>query len=220
MTEPVADYDPGSMPGSSFSTTRAVWYRRPWILVTAAVVVIAAVSVITDLPHPLSRAQDVGDQNAALKVINSDLKQCAFGVKEAFGFYRQEAAGSMTAAHRTVALTYLAQDESVCSFAGGPVYDLTNNLQIVLTTAGKQIQDVEARTVTWMTHDANAAIKDIIGLFANPGDATLLADLSKQEDYLAQDRQEALAFLARASADLGTTLHPLQMPALGRLPGT
>ena len=220
MTEPVAEFDPGSMPTSSFSTTKAVWFRRPWVLVTAVVVVIAAISVITDLPHPISRSQDIADQNASLKVINSDLKPCAYGVGEAFRFYRQQAAGTLSAPHRSVALTYLAQDQSVCSFAGGPVYDLTNNLQVDLTTAGKQVQDVEARTVTWITHDANAAIKDIIGLFAHPGDAALVADLSKQEDYLATDRESALAFLARASADLNTTLHPLAMPSLARLPGT
>jgi hypothetical protein len=220
VTEPAADFDPGSMPGSSFSTTKAVWYRRPWVILTAVVAVVAAISVITDLPHPISRSQDIADQNGSLKVINTDLKPCAYGVAEAFRFYREESSGALSPAHRSVALTYLAEDQSVCSFAGGPVYDLTNNLQVVLTTAGKQVQDVEARTVTWVTHDANAAIKDIIGLFAHPRDPALLADLAKQEDYLAQDREAALASLARASSDLDTTLHSLNMPSLGRLPGT
>ena len=97
---PWPEFDPGSMPTSSFSTVKAVWFRRPWVLVTAVVVVIAAISVITDLPHPISRSQDIADQNASLKVINSDLKPCAYGVGEAFRFYRQQAAGTLSAPHR------------------------------------------------------------------------------------------------------------------------
>ncbi len=35
-------FDPGSMPSTSLSALRAVWYRRPWFIATVGIVVVVA----------------------------------------------------------------------------------------------------------------------------------------------------------------------------------
>jgi hypothetical protein len=214
-------FDPGSMPTSSFTTAKLVWYRRPWFLVAAGVALVVGVSVITDLPHHISRAQDAGDQTSAMHQINYDLKTCDFSVTEAFKFYRLNVAKKLTPSEfHLVNDTYLQQDRVSCSFATGPLSDMTGNLQIVDTTAGKQVEKVRLAVVRWINHDARTAIEDIITLFAHPGDAKALHDLAVEEDYMAQDRQSALGYLSNAEAALGQSLPGLNLPVLARLPGT
>ena len=47
-------YDPGSMATSSLSSAVVIWYKRPWFLVTLGIIVVLAVSVISDLPRDIS----------------------------------------------------------------------------------------------------------------------------------------------------------------------
>jgi len=60
-------FDPASMPTSSLGIAKAVWYRRPWVLATLALIVIVAVSVVIDLPRPITKSQDAASQNASIK---------------------------------------------------------------------------------------------------------------------------------------------------------
>ncbi len=215
------EYDPGSMPTSSFGTVKAVWYKRPWVLITAVVVLVVAVSVITDLPHPITRAQDAGDQNSAIREINADLKTCVFSVEEAFSFYRKQVAHTIDPSNISLALkTLLPEDSQSCSFVSSAVTDMTGNLQIVDTTAGKQIEKLRLAVVRWINHDARDAINDIIVLFTHPGNATTLKNLGVQEGYLVADHQSALNDLNAADNILGVTLVNLKLPTLARLPGT
>ena len=89
-------FDPASMPTSSLGISKAVWYRRPWVLATLALIVVIAISVVIDLPRPITKAQDVASQNASIKEINTDLAECAFAVKESFSFYNKEVSGELT----------------------------------------------------------------------------------------------------------------------------
>ncbi|MFI5036427.1 MAG: hypothetical protein ACHQFZ_09520 [Acidimicrobiales bacterium] len=215
------EFDPGSMAASSFGLTRAVWYKRPWVLVTLAVALVIGVSVLSDLPHRITPAQDAGDQNAALRQINSDLKPCVYSLHEAFTFYRLELAHQMSAANFNLAVkTYLPQDQQSCSFVSSYLTDMTGNLQIVDTPAGKQIEQVRLAVVRWIDHDAQDAVKDITYLFTHPGDERSLHDLSVEQGFLNQDRLSALAHLVHAARVLGVTLVPLTLPVLARLPGT
>jgi hypothetical protein len=213
-------YDPASMAASSLGTMKAVWYKRPWFLVTAVIVAVVAVSVITDLPQHVSKAQDASYQNASLKEINNDLAPCSYAIKQAFSFYDQRAARTLALSNYAVARTYLTEDQVACSFAGAPVSDLTNVLQITQTTAGAHVYTMYSSVVRWMTSDADASIADILYLFNHPGDQKHLRDLSKQERYLTKDRTDALNDLAQASKILGIQLTPLKLPVLAQLPGT
>lgn len=218
--EPETSYDPASMAISSLSTKKVIWYRRPWVLITFVLVVVVGVSVVTDLPHPLAASQDAAAQDAAMKQINTDVAPCAYAVKEAFRFYRDALAGTLSAGRMKIINTYLPNDQTVCSFASAGMSDLTNNLQVLDTTAGKNIDKLLLVAVTWMDSDANSAIVDVEYLIKHPGDAAKLADLRLREQYLANDRAKALTLLDRASSILGFPITPLDLPSLAPLPGT
>jgi hypothetical protein len=188
-------------------------------MITFVIVVVIGVSVITDLPHPIAKGEDASAQNASLKQINADIAPCAYAVKEAFGFYRASVAGTLTKSRLKVVTTYLPNDQTVCSFASAGMSDLTNNLQVLDTEAGKNIDKLLTVTVRWMDSDGNAAIVDIENLIKKPGDKAAMADLRLRENYLAKDREIALGYLNTASSILGVQLSNLKLPVLAPLPG-
>ena len=213
-------FDPASMPTSSLGITKAVWYRRPWVLMTLALVVIVAVSVVVDLPRPITKAQDAASQNASIQEINTDLADCAFAVKESFNFYNLDVTGKLSPSNLAQVPTLLTGDETACSFASEPVYDLTNNLQVDDTAAGKHIDQMLSVVERWITYNALASIKDIQYLFNHPGDAATVSHLGYQEGQLAKERIKALNDEAQADSVLGLKLHSLKIPSLPHLTGT
>ena len=116
--------------------------------------------------------------------------------------------------------TLLTGDETACSFASEPVYDLTNNLEVDDTAAGKHIDRMVTVVEGWMTDYALASIDDIQYLFSHPDDAAKIRHLTTQEADLAQNR--TLAEHEEKSADeiLGVRLVPVAIPRLPHLTGT
>lgn len=214
-----AAYDPASMAASSLTSQKVIWYKRPWVMLTFVIVVVVGVSVITDLPHPISKLDDAHAQNLSIKQINADIAPCAYAVKESFGFYRNSLAGTLDQNRLKVVNTYLPNDQTVCSFASAGMSDLTNNLDIRQTTAGQYIDKLLKTVVTWMDSDGNHAIVDVEYLIKHPGDQATMADLRLREDYLAKDRAKAIGYLDAASAHLGITLSQLKLPSFAPLPG-
>jgi hypothetical protein len=213
-------FDPASMPASSLGIAKAVWYRRPWVLAALALIVIIAISVVIDLPRPITRAQDVASQNASIKEINNDLAECAFAVKESFNFYDMKVSGKLTPSHLAQVPALLTGDETACSFASEPVYDLTNNLQVDDTKSGKHIDRMLSVVERWITDYALASIRDIQYLFNHPGDAQTIRHLASQEQQLAIERTKALNDEAQADRVLGLQLIALKIPTLEHLEGT
>jgi len=218
--EPPAAFDPASMSTSSLRTEKAVWYRRPWSIVTAAVVLVVAISVITDLPHPIAKSEDASAQNSSIKSINSDIKPCVFAVGEAFRLYRRAVTTSLTPSQLATVNKYLNEDATTCSFASAGMSELTNNIQVLDTSSGKYVDKMLSATVIWLDGYSLSAIYDIAYLVKHPGDAAKLADLAKQERRMASQRQLALDDLSTASRVLGRPLHTLNLPAMAQLPGT
>ncbi len=212
------DYSPASVPASSLTVTKAVWYRRPWVLLTAALIVVVGVSILSDLPHHITRAEDISAQNASLTQINSDIKPCDYAVTEAFSFYREDLAHQLTPSDLSAVPGQLVGDQTACTFASGPMYDLTNNFQAVDTRAGLNIDHLEAVAVAWVSASALGAIEDIQQLVAHPGNAHALANLHLRESNLARQRARARADLARAESILHTTLTPIDLPSLPTIP--
>ncbi len=203
------DYAPGAMPASSLVANKAVWYRRPWLLVTVVVAVMIGVSVLSDLPHHITPAEDVSAQNASIDQINTDLAPCNYAVKEVYSFYQMQLKGQITAADRALLPKQLNDDQTACSFTSGSIYDLTNNFQALDTKAGKYIDDMHTVIVTWVTSDALAAIQAIMYLFQHPGDAAKLKVLHERTNALNSERLSALADWSRANSLLGGKLkHP------------
>ena len=213
-------FDPASMPMSSLGITKAVWYRRPWVLASLALVVIVAISVVIDLPRPITPAQDQASQNASIKEINTDLADCAFAVKESFSFYNMDVSNKLTSSDLAQVPTLLTGDETACSFASEPVYDLTNNLQVDDTKSGKHIDHMLSVVEQWITDHALASIRDIQYLFTHPGDAQTIRHLTSQEQQLATQRTKALSDEAQAVRALGLPLYALKIPSLEHLKGT
>ncbi len=114
-------FDPASMSTSSLGIAKAVWFRRPWFLAALALLVVVAISVVIDLPRPITRAQDVASQNSSIDEINTDLADCTFAAKESFNFYNENLAGQLTKSDLAEVPTLLTGDETACSFASEPV---------------------------------------------------------------------------------------------------
>lgn len=213
-------FDPGSMSTASLSLIKAVWFRRPWFLATVGIIVVIAISIVTDLPHPVTTAQDTSQQNGVIKLINSDTPPCVFALNQSFTFYRQALAHTLTPSQLPTVRNYLLENQTACSFASGPIYDMTNNIQPIDTPPGKKIDLALQSTVKWITYDAVAAILDIRHYFEGPTFHMNVANLTTNENALAHDRAAEIADVAEASQMLGTTLTPINIPAIARLPGT
>lgn len=212
-------YEPASMSSTSLSNFKVPFFRRPWFLIVVAVIVVAAVSVITDLPRSSTAAQDRVTQNDTISAINGDIAPCDYAVRQSFSFYNQSLAGNLTSSDRSQIPSLLVQDQTACSFASGSVYDLTNNIEVTDSKAGKHVDAMLATVVTWVTSDALAAIEDIQSLFVHPGDPKFIEKLTKEEVILSKDRLEAFKELAAASKIDGTLKEP-SLPVLPHLTGT
>ena len=208
------------MAAASLESTVVVWYKRPWFLITLGIVVVLGVSVITDLPQHITKAQDASEQNDSIHQINIDIAPCVYAVQQSFNFYQEKVTGNLTAAHLKQVPALLVGDQTACSFASGGVYDLTNNIQVNDTTAGIHIDHMLSVIVTWVTSDALAAIEDIQYLFAHPGNAAKMEKLTKREALLAGDKSKINSDFKAAEDVLGLALKKPNIPALPTLSGT
>lgn len=213
-------FDPATMSMSSLGITKAPWYRRPWFILTIALIVIAGVSVIVDLPGHMTPKHDAATQNASIKEINADLEECSFAVRESFSVYNQDVAGTLTASDLAQLPKLLTDDQTACSFASEPVYDLTNNLQIDDTKSGIHIDHMLSAVEQWITDNALASIDDIQYLINHPGNAKKIQNLAAEESDLQSVRTRALNDEATAQKILGLTLVPVKLPVLPHLTGT
>ena len=212
-------FDPASMSTSSLGIVKAVWFKRPWVVATIAVVFVVAVSVLIDLPHHITKAEDASSQNASMKSINVDIQECAFAVNEAFNFYNRDASGTLTRSELQQTTSLLVGDRTACSFASQPVTDLTNNIQVRDTVAGKHIDRLKSIVVTWISNYALAAVIDVQSLLLQPGNTATKLDLAKQASHLTTERALALSQLHDAQTILGLPLIEPDLPVLPRLLG-
>ena len=210
-------YDPGSMPSSSFATVKSQWYRRPWFVTVTAVVAIVGLSVLMDLPSRSSNSQQATDLASQIRLINKDSRPCSYGVKEALQIYHDTVAHRLSAAEKSQTLKLLTDDQTACSFASGPLYDLTNNIDIGYTSSGILINHLLTTVTTWASSDALAVVSDIKFLYVHSNDQTKLRDLAHQLVLLSQDRTKAFDDVRQAEAKLH---HALPLPGLPPLPPT
>jgi len=190
------------------------WYKRTWVIVTAAIVVVIGASILVDLPRPVSDAEDIASQTASLKEINTDVAPCGYAINETFLIHHDQVAGTLTPTDRQAATKMLTDDQTACSFTSGSIFDLTNNVQVQDTAAGKYVDRMLSVTTTWVTSDALAAVEDIQSLYLHPGDAAKERDLLAQEKLLAYDRAQAFYDIQQADALLHTHLPAPNLPAL------
>ena len=191
----------------------AVWQRHRRLAIAAAVLVVALITVLTDLPTPTSRASDIAAERSVMSEVNSDLQPCAYAVRQALGIWTLQAHHQLSAAERAPTPGLLSDDQSACSFTNQGVYDLSN-IQVPGTAAGKELGQLLATAMLWTTSDSLRAIEDVQTLMNQPNDAGAVRDLSREEAQLAADRRNALADETAADRDLDTHLQPVNLPAI------
>lgn len=213
---PPAVYDPGNMVGNvTLEPIKLVWYRRPWVLASAAVAIVVLASVAVDLPQHTSVAQDAGDQTKLINEINGDLAPCAYGVSEVFTLYGEMKAGTLTPSDRVRVPALLRDDQTACSFTSGPIFNLSS-IQTSGTQAGQKIGAFDNQATLWATSDALAAIEDIQNIYSGTNTTKASRDLVKQQQLLASDRTKAADDIQAAESMLGGAHLP--GPALPALP--
>jgi hypothetical protein len=201
-------------PGVPGPDEQVIWYRRTWVIVIAAIAVVIGASVLVDLPRPVSTSDDIASQTASLKEINTDVAPCSYAITETFQIHHDQLASTLTPPDRQAATKMLTDDQTACSFTNGSVFDLTNNIQVQDTAAGKYVDRMLSVTTTWVTSDALAAVEDIQALYLHPGDPAKTRDLATQEKLLAHDRGQAILDIQQADALLRTHLPDPNLPAL------
>ena len=190
------------------------WYKRTWVIVTAAIVVVIGASILVDLPRPVSDAEDIASQTASLKEINTDVAPCGYAINETFLIHHDQVAGTLTPTDRQAATKMLTDDQTACSFTSGSIFDLTINVQVQDTAAGKLVDRMLSVSTTWATSEALAAVEDIQALYLHPANTARAKDLVAQEKLLAEDRTQAFNDIQQAGALLHTHLPEPNLPAL------
>jgi hypothetical protein len=192
---------------------KPIWERHRGLAIAAAVLVILAITVVTDLPTSTSRASDISAERSVMTEVNSDLSPCAYAINQAIGIWKLQATHQLSAADRAPTPGLLSDDQSACSFTNEGIYDLAN-IQVPGTAAGKQLGQMVATATQWTTSDALRAIEDVQTLMNDSGDTAALRSLRTAESSLADDRRLALSEEAAADRDLDTHLQTVDLPAL------
>lgn len=192
---------------------KPVWERHRRLAIAAAVLVVALITIVTDLPTSTTRASDVTAERSVMTEVNSDLQPCAYAVHQALGIWALEGAHQLSAAERAPTPGLLSDDQSACSFTNEGIYDLAN-IEVPGTAAGKRLGQLIATATLWTTSDSLKVIEDVQTLMGDPHEAGVLRNLSHEETALATDRRSALADERDADHDLDTHLQPVDMPAV------
>ncbi len=200
--------------------TRRPWFVRPWVLLLAVVVLGGGAAVLVDLPHHTTKVARVKEAAAVVDSIDSSIHECAYAVAQAFAFYHEDRAGTLSTSERAQLPGLVNDDAKACSFANTSVAllgtDIFGTLTLSSTPAARDLTAMVDSVLDWEATDALAAVEDIRSLIAHPGDAAAAAALAVRERDLAKDRAAADADIQRARRELGTSHVPY--PALPRLP--
>ena len=187
------------------TSTKPIWQRHRGLAIAAVALIILLITVLTDLPASTSRAEDISAERSVMTEVNNDLAPCAFGLNQAVGIWKLQAAHQLTAADRAPTPGLLGDDQSACSFTSEGIFDLSN-IQVPGTPAGKHLGQMVGIATLWTTSDALRTIEDVQALMANPNDAAALHSLTVENGQLASDRRNALAEEAAADHLLATHL--------------
>jgi hypothetical protein len=203
-----------SRPIGPWKSTGPFWQRRRSLVIALTVVVIAVITVLTDLPVPTSRASDISAERAVMSEVNTDIGPCGLGLHQSIGIWNLQASHRLPAEGRASSPGLLSDDQAACSFTNEGINDLTTNLQVPGTAAGKDLGELVATTTLWTTSDALKMIEDVQTLMDHPGDRAVLRNLAKEQSQLAADRRTALSQEHAADTALNTDLQPVRLPAI------
>ncbi len=183
------------------------------MLLAACVVVVLAITVITDLPSHASRASNIASANALIKEVNDDISPCVFAAGEAFTIYADQTHNSLTASDRASVPGLLNDDQTACSFTNDSIFSLSD-IDVPGSAAGKQLGDIVNSVTLWATSDALGAIDAIQTLSTDPGNRAALGALAKDRRMMASDRAAADASLQAIDHMLDAKIAALNLPEI------
>ncbi len=191
-----------------------LWQRHRGLLIALVVCVILLITILSDLPVSTSRADDISAERSVMSEVNTDLAPCALAIHQAIGIWNLQAAHELTPADRAPTPGLLTDDQTACSFTSENIYDLTTNIQVPGTAAGKDLGQLIATATLWTTSDALRAIEDVQTLMSDAGNTAVVHNLAKEEGQLAADRATALSQEEAADHTLDTRLQPVDLPVV------
>lgn len=186
------------------------WYKRRAVLVTAILVAVVAVTVVTDLPQHASRPVETAGDKSVMSQVNSDVGPCSYALGESFTIYSDLTAHRLSAADAAQAPGLLRDDQAACSFTDDSIFQLST-IEVPGSTAGKDLGQLVSTVTLWATSDALSAIEQIQTLSSSPSDTPALRKLAQEEKLLSSDRSQAEAELSAADKVLRTRLPALQL---------
>jgi hypothetical protein len=190
------------------------FYKRRSVIVTGVVIIVLAITVITDLPQHASLPVQIAGDKTVVQEVNADVGPCAFAANESFTLYADQKAHSLDQSELSKVPGLLNDDQSACSFTSDSIYELSSDIEVPGSAAGRPLGQMVSTVTLWATSDALSAIESIQALTNDPANASALAQLEKDERQLSSDRAEAEAQLSSADKLLGTKLPGLNLPAL------
>lgn len=215
MTDPI---DPTALTepevGSDGVRTSRWWQRHRRLTIAAIIAVIALVTVLTDLPVGTTRASDLAAERSVMTEVNADLAPCGLAVHQALGIWTLKEAHQLSQADRAPTPSLLSDDQAACSLTSEGIYDLSSNIEVPGTVAGKHLGQMVAAALLWTTSDAVRVVEDVQTLMDDPTNAATARDLAKAEDQLVADRRAAVAQEAAADRALATRLQPVELPTV------
>jgi len=190
------------------------FFKKRSVIVSTVVIVVLAVTVVTDLPANSTIASQISGDKAVIQEVNADVGPCAYAANESFQIYGDEQAHSLTQADVAAVPGLLRDDQTACSFTSQSIYELTSDIDVPSTASGKSLAAMLGTVTLWATSDALSAIESIQTLSGNPGDKHALSQLRSAEHLLASDRAEVESEMVAADKVVGTKLPGVTLPAL------
>lgn len=196
-------------------TSLAAFFKKRSVIVSAVVIVVLAVTVVTDLPANSTIASQISEDKAVIQQVNADVGPCAYAAHEAINdIYDGELAHSLTAADIAQVPGLLRDDQTACSFTSDSIYELTSDVDVPNSASGKPLTAMLGTVTLWATSDALSAIESIQTLYDDPGNKQALSQLQSAERLLASDRAEVESEMEAADKVVGTKLPDIDLPAL------
>ncbi|MGO9343538.1 MAG: hypothetical protein ACLP6E_13625 [Acidimicrobiales bacterium] len=192
----------------------ATFFKKRSVIVSTVVIVVLAVTVVTDLPTNSTIASQISGDKAVIQEVNADVGPCAYAAKESFQIYGDEQSHSLTQADIAAVPGLLRDDQTACSFTSESIYELSSDIEVPGSASGKPIGEMVGTVTLWATSDALSAIESIQTLSGDLGDKSALSQLRSAEGLLASDRAEVESEMEAADKVVGTKLPVVALPAL------
>lgn len=192
------------------------WYRRRGWLVAVAVVLVAAIAVVVDLPRrntPALRRQDLA---SFLSGLETEVGQCNAGLHDAVHAYNDATAVPRTLPMSTAA-TYTQDGISACSFTNSGVVALASQ-QAPRTLLPLGVAKLPSQVGVWAAYQAFTALQDLKVVIAHPSSATAVATYDKRIAALNAQRAAIEHEITSAQHLAGARPADLPLTQVGALP--